>query len=662
MTSTVPANLFVNVVPSVINAGGNALNLLGMFLTNGTRVPTNSVLSFSSGSAVTTYFGAGSQEDIAANGGTNKGSGYFGGYTNSTQTPASILFTQYNTSAVAAWLRGGNVSSMSLATLEAINGTLNITVDGYARSGTVNLSSATSFSSAASLIQTALNASEPVEANFTASIGASFTGTATGTSLVVTAVTGYISVGDVVAGTGVTTGTTIAAQVSGTTGGAGTYTLSASSTASSASLTTTSNVVNVTAVGSGTISVGQTVTGTSVPAGTVIVALGTGTGNTGTYVTSLTSANFVRIASESMVASATNLTVSFDSISGGFLITSGITGVASLMSYADTGTVATALELTSATGAVISQGAAASSPAAFMNNIVTITQNWASFTTTFDPDGGTGNTQKQAFAAWVNSQNNRYVYVCADPDASPAATLPATSSLGYILENNGNSGTCLVWEPSNNNYAAFVCGYIASLDFTRTNGRTTLAYRSQPGLVPTVTTSLALTNLMGSPQTTTFGNGYNGYCSIATANQGFINMQRGTITGSFQWVDSYVNQIWLNNQFQLALMELLQASGSIPYNQAGYALVEAALADPINAGLNFGAFRAGVPLSAAQIAEVNNSAGADIAPVLSTRGWYLQILPASAQTRQGRTSPPMTFWYMDGESIQSFNLASVLVQ
>ena len=48
--------------------------------------------------------------------------------------------------------------------------------------------------------------------------------TGTGTSLVVTGVTGYISVGDTIAGTGVPSGTTIAAQVSGTTGGAVTQT------------------------------------------------------------------------------------------------------------------------------------------------------------------------------------------------------------------------------------------------------------------------------------------------------------------------------------------------------------------------------------------------------------------------------------------------------
>lgn len=97
----------------------------------------------------------------------------------------------------------------------------------------------------------------PAGASVTASIGATFTATGTGTSLVVTSVTGRISIGDKIAGTGVTAGTTIAAQVSGTPGGAGTYTTSAATTANAATVTAFGTVLNVTAVGSGVLEVGD---------------------------------------------------------------------------------------------------------------------------------------------------------------------------------------------------------------------------------------------------------------------------------------------------------------------------------------------------------------------------------------------------------------------
>lgn len=68
-------------------------------------------------------------------------------------------------------------------------------------------------------------------------VRASFTGTGSGTNLTTTSVTGVIKVGDTVTGTGVPAGTTIVSQASGTSGGAGVYVTSAATTSSSASLT-----------------------------------------------------------------------------------------------------------------------------------------------------------------------------------------------------------------------------------------------------------------------------------------------------------------------------------------------------------------------------------------------------------------------------------------
>lgn len=104
----------------------------------------------------------------------------------------------------------------------------------------------------------------PAGATATGSIGATFTATATGTSLAVTSVTGIISPGDTISGTGVPTGTTIVSGPSA--GGAGTYITSGATTAASATVTSFGNVVNVTAVATGTLAPGQAVTGTGVPA------------------------------------------------------------------------------------------------------------------------------------------------------------------------------------------------------------------------------------------------------------------------------------------------------------------------------------------------------------------------------------------------------------
>ena len=85
----------------------------------------------------------------------------------------------------------------------------------------------------ATQLGSAVKLSSCVRASFTASAGTP------STQLVVTSVTGIILPGDkIISGTGATAGTTVVSQISGTTGGAGTYLLSAANTTSSASVTT----------------------------------------------------------------------------------------------------------------------------------------------------------------------------------------------------------------------------------------------------------------------------------------------------------------------------------------------------------------------------------------------------------------------------------------
>lgn len=120
----------------------------------------------------------------------------------------------------------------------------------------------------------------------TASLGSTFTASvgSPDTQLVVTAVTGLISVGDTVSGTGITPGTTILSQVSGTPGGAGTYNLSAANTCSAATVTSFGTVVDVT-VSAGLISIGDTVHGSGgFPTGATIQSQISGTaGGVGVY-------------------------------------------------------------------------------------------------------------------------------------------------------------------------------------------------------------------------------------------------------------------------------------------------------------------------------------------------------------------------------------------
>jgi len=103
-----------------------------------------------------------------------------------------------------------------------------------------------------------------------------------------TSTTGLISVGDIVAGgTGFPVGATIVSQLSGTAGGAGVYEMSAPATAyvaSAASVTTRNVTINVTAIGSGLIHVGDAISGSGIPSGSVIASQVSGSpGGIGVY-------------------------------------------------------------------------------------------------------------------------------------------------------------------------------------------------------------------------------------------------------------------------------------------------------------------------------------------------------------------------------------------
>jgi hypothetical protein len=137
---------------------------------------------------------------------------------------------------------------------------------------------------------TGASATGAIGSTNTASLGATFTATAGSpddTQLVVTAVTGLISIGDKLSGTGISAGTEITGQISGTPGGAGTYQLNQANAAAAATVTSFGTVVKVTAT-TGLISIGDTISGgAGFPVGAVIVSQVSGTpGGAGVYTIS----------------------------------------------------------------------------------------------------------------------------------------------------------------------------------------------------------------------------------------------------------------------------------------------------------------------------------------------------------------------------------------
>jgi hypothetical protein len=386
-------------------------------------------------------------------------------------------------------------------------------------------------------------------------------------------------------------------------------------------------------------------------AGTITISLD-GTPETSSSIDLSTATSFSNAATIIAAAFGTAPAVTWDAVSATFLIESNTTGSSSSVSIT-TGTLATSLKLTAATGAITSAGDTVDTPGSAMDKVIAVSQNWAAFVTMWEPNLA----GKEAFAAWAIAQGDRYGYIGWDTDAQ-AIVNGSTTCFGAIAKAgawdsviciSGDLSVCTATDVAN--VAFFLAGMVASINFNQTNGRITAAFKSQPGLVATCTDEQIAANLLA--------NGYSYYGSYATANQGFVFFYNGQMPGKFQWIDPFVNQIYLNSQFQLADLSLLTQIGSIPYNEEGYSLLRASKIDPITAAINFGSIRKGVTLSAVQKAEINQAAGLDVTSIIESDGWYLQILDPGADIRQLRGTPIQNFWYTDGGSVQKLVLGSI---
>lgn len=141
----------------------------------------------------------------------------------------------------------------------------------------------------------------------------SLTGSITGNILTATVVgSGVVVPGAILAGTGVSTGNSIVSQISGTTGGAGSYYVSIPEQATAVeTITGTYGTLTVGGTVAGTWFVGGAVTGAST--GTIITALGTGSGGAGTYIVN----NTQTVGTTALSLTATNVETKWTCMSSG---------------------------------------------------------------------------------------------------------------------------------------------------------------------------------------------------------------------------------------------------------------------------------------------------------------------------------------------------------
>ncbi|EFO3698998.1 DUF3383 domain-containing protein [Escherichia coli] len=385
----------------------------------------------------------------------------------------------------------------------------------------------------------------------------------------------------------------------------------------------------------------------AIPAGTITLSID-GESTTSTSIDLSTATSFSDIASKLQVGiGASKVVVEWLPIANRFIIRSATTGAESEVSYASAGALAAGLLLTQDSAAIVSPGSDAVTLTDTMNNIINVNQNWILFNSLVELT----DDQKTELCAWASSSKNRFGYVVHDTTSAGTVANNANCFVQKVVVANGYENIFPVY--GTYLYSVTALAYAASVDFARTNGRISFKFRGFSGLAPNVS-DLATAQALKS-------NGYNFYGSYSLNKTMAQYASDGAITGKFVWLDSFINQVWINANLVSTFANLFTNNQSYPFNETGYGAVSAAVIDVAEQALNFGAIQRGVKLDNAQTRIVNNTVGKDISSTLYSQGWFLYIPTQSGSARIERDLKGVIFYYVDGQLIQSITMSSTAI-
>lgn len=333
-----------------------------------------------------------------------------------------------------------------------------------------------------------------------------------------------------------------------------------------------------------------------------------------------------------------------------FLITipsAGDNSTISFFSSDDSDISANTLKLTAATGAQKSNGSAVKTGEQVMNMLTDGNQNFILFTTLAE----LSDEQKESYCRFASNSNSRFGYVYTDN--SQAALIPNNPECFHqkvVIANNYDSIFPMFGDLQ---YAMLPLAYAASLNFNATNGRVSFKFRRFTSMVANVN---RLADAMALDS-----NGYN-YLGAYGLNATLADYaSQGKITGQYIWLDSFIDQVWLNANLVTSFLALFLANQSYPFNVRGYATVETAVGNVASRGLTYGAVQTGITLDPEQLAIVTGETGLDLESVLFNQGWYFYIPPQRGETRLERVLSGTIFYWVDGQLIQSIKMSSTTI-
>ena len=359
-------------------------------------------------------------------------------------------------------------------------------------------------------------------------------------------------------------------------------------------------------------------------------------------------ANSLSDVAKQLATAVKGVTGTYDSLTNSITLTSSTTGKASKITFGangDSGTdLAEKLGFTEKAGAVLSQGEDKLTVATNMARVTAVTANFSQFTTAWEV---TEAAEAEELAAWSDLDDD-YIYVFWSSDTKMCDQATQESTVAFKLKDKFNTVFSIYAQDVRT--AAFAVSYPATIAWQLNQGMKVLFGKSTTGISPSVTEQ-AQAEALDKLRVSYIG-------PFATRNAQFQFANRGALTSHhYGWYDVLIGSIWLRSKVQRSIMDGFASVNRVPYNEQGYAIVNAWLQDPINAAKKVGVIDEGIALSEAQKAQIlqetgDKSAVADI----QTNGFYVQILDPESNVRTQRGSPVMNLYYAYAGSIQTVEM------
>lgn len=612
---------YISIVSGV--GGGAAVaqrQLIMRAVTQNSVLPPGLVAQFANSNSVGAYFGTSSEE-------YKRAQAYFAFVSKNVNSPKLISFARWVSTAIAPMIVGDTITKI-LSTFTAFtNGTLTINNGGVSSqiSG-INLSSATTLTQVASLLQTALQAAGVI----IPAPGNPVTGTTAGGTLA--GATYYVKT---------------------------TYVNALGETIGSAEVTQVvalNNLLTVTSPGAQAGATGynvyvSTATGTETKQNASPINIGTGWT---LPTTGLIAGAALPTSNTTGNAQLTNASVSFNTNTNQYVLTGSTPGSGTL-SASPTGLstdLSAALGWTTG-GTVLVAGQAAQTAAAAIAASAAISNNFGSFVFC-TPATAMSNSDITAVAQWVDAQNNMYMY-------SLATSLANLQTLFALI--SGYSGVALnvlSTTQTNDFVEQSPCEILAATDYSRAGASQNYMYYQFPTRNTTVTDDNTA-NIVDAARGNYIG-------ATQSAGQTLAFYQRGVLCGGSQAavdMNTFANEMWLKAAFTAQFMSLFLNVPEVPADDSGAAMLLGVMTPTIATAKTNGVISVGKPLSAVQQQYITSITGDSTAwRQVQTLGYWLSITFSS----QTNSNSNLTEWvanyqfvYSKSDAIREVNGSDVMI-